>query len=67
MAFSGLVNGLIEQVIEKRKPFLGICVGMQVMATLGREHGETHGFDWIQGQIVKIKPDDIDLKIPHMV
>ena len=66
LAFSGLVNGLIEQVIEKRKPFLGICVGMQVMATLGREHGETHGFDWIQGQIVKIKPDDIDLKIPHM-
>ena len=65
-AFPGLVDALIEQVIGKKKPFLGICVGMQLMATLGREYGETAGFDWIRGNIVKLKPDNINLKIPHM-
>ena len=61
-----LIDGIIEQVIVNRKPFLGICVGMQLMATLGREHGETSGFDWIQGQIVKIEPESTNLKVPHM-
>jgi glutamine amidotransferase len=65
-AFPGLVDALIEQVIGKKKPFLGICVGMQLMATLGREYGETAGFDWIRGNVVKLKPDNINLKIPHM-
>ncbi len=66
LACPGLLEELIEQVIEKRKPFLGICVGMQLMATLGKEHGETRGFNWIPGQIVKIVRDDINVKIPHM-
>lgn len=47
-------------------PFLGICVGMQLMADLGREHGETAGFGWIPGEVVRIRPDDPALKIPHM-
>jgi glutamine amidotransferase len=65
-AVPDLVDVLIEQVIGKKKPFLGICVGMQLMAALGSEHGETPGFGWIQGKIVELKPDNINLKIPHM-
>ena len=65
-ATPNLIDALIEQVIGNRKPFLGICVGMQLMATLGREHVETPGLGWIQGQIIKTKPNDINLKIPHM-
>jgi len=48
-------------------PFLGICVGMQMLATWGREHGQdTEGFDWISGEVVSITPNDPTLKIPHM-
>ncbi len=48
-------------------PFLGICVGMQMMATVGREHGHvTKGFDWIGGEVVEMQPNDPDLKVPHM-
>ena len=66
LALPGLVDELVRQVVDKQKPFLGICVGMQLMATLGLEHGKTTGFDWIKGQIVKIKPNGVELKIPHM-
>ena len=66
LAFPGLVDGLLEHVVEKQKPFLGICVGMQLMATLGLENGNTKGFDWIKGQVVKIKSNGMELKIPHM-
>ena len=66
LAFPGLEDELIKQVIEKQKPFLGICVGMQLMATVGLEYGKTAGFDWIKGQIEKIKPNRKELKIPHM-
>ena len=55
-----------EDVIEKGKPFLGICVGMQLMATRGLEHQVTNGFDWISGDVVAIEPADKTLKIPHM-
>ena len=65
-AVLGMIEALEEQVINAKKPFLGICVGMQLMATLGREHGETAGFDWIGGEVVEIKPNDATLKIPHM-
>ena len=57
---------LQEQVIQAGKPFLGICVGMQLMATRGLEGEETTGFGWIKGEVCKIEPNDPRLKIPHM-
>jgi len=63
---TGMAEVLQTQVIAKGHPFLGICVGMQLMASIGREHGDTKGFDWIKGEVVKIRPDDPDLKVPHM-
>ena len=62
----GLRAALETAVIEKARPFLGICVGMQLMATRGLEHGETPGFDWIAGDVVAIEPASPELKIPHM-
>jgi glutamine amidotransferase len=53
-------------VIEKGKPFLGICVGMQLMGTRGLEHKVTEGLGWIPGDVVAIEPADPSLKIPHM-
>lgn len=63
---SGLFEATREMVIDKGRPFLGICVGMQMMATWGREYEDTRGFDWIGGEIVKITPADKALKVPHM-
>ena len=65
-AVPGMIAALEEQVIKQKKPFLGICVGMQLMATRGLEHGETAGFNWIEGEVVEIKPAEATLKIPHM-
>ena len=65
-ALPGLDAALREAVIERGRPFLGICVGMQLMATRGLEHGESAGLDWIGGDVVAIKPADTALKIPHM-
>ena len=65
-AVDGMVDALQEVVIEKGQPFLGICVGMQLMATVGREHGDHAGLDWIKGDIVPLSPDDQSLKVPHM-
>ncbi len=65
-AIAGMHEALQQQVIEKGHPFLGICVGMQLMASIGREHGSTPGFNWIKGEVIKIKPDDPELKVPHM-
>lgn len=62
----GMIEALEEVVRVKARPFLGICVGMQLMATRGLEHGMTYGFGWIPGDVVAIKPDDPALKIPHM-
>jgi glutamine amidotransferase len=62
----GMPQILQEKIIEKGHPFLGICVGMQLMARIGREHGDTKGFGWIGGEVVKIRPDDPELKVPHM-
>lgn len=64
--FDGLEEALLEAVEAKARPFLGICVGMQMMATLGREYEDVAGFDWISGQVVRITPDDPALKVPHM-
>jgi glutamine amidotransferase len=56
----------IEEEVGRGKPFYGICVGMQLMASRGLEHGETAGFGWIPGDVVLVEPDNPDLKIPHM-
>ena len=65
-AVAGLVGALTEAVIHEGRPFLGICVGMQLMATRGREHETAHGLDWIPGEVLAIAPKDPSLKIPHM-
>lgn len=65
-AVPGMVETLTDVVRAKGRPFLGICVGMQLMATRGLEFGETAGLDWIGGDVVAIEPADAGLKIPHM-
>ena len=65
-AVPGLLAALEDTVRRKGRPFLGICVGMQLMATRGLEFGETQGLGWIAGDVVAIEPTDPALKIPHM-
>lgn len=65
-AVPGMIEALEEAVIERGAPFLGICVGLQLMASRGLEHGVTPGLDWIGGEVRAIEPDDVSLKIPHM-
>jgi glutamine amidotransferase len=65
-AVPGMRETLQDQVIVRGKPFLGICVGMQLMATRGLEHETTRGFGWIAGDVKPISPSDPALKIPHM-
>jgi imidazole glycerol-phosphate synthase subunit HisH len=65
-AVEGMREALEEAVRKKGRPFLGICVGMQLMATRGLEHEERAGLDWIGGEIVRIEPADPTLKVPHM-
>ncbi len=64
--YGGLFEAISEAVITRGRPFLGICVGMQMMASWGREYTDTAGFDWIKGEVVKITPADAALKVPHM-
>ncbi|WP_111429799.1 imidazole glycerol phosphate synthase subunit HisH [Rhodobacteraceae bacterium DSL-40] len=66
MAVDGMFEAIRTRVIDQGAPFLGICVGQQLMASRGLEHGVTEGFGWIPGEVVKIKPSDPALKIPHM-
>ena len=65
-AVEGMREVLQQQVIARGRPFLGICVGMQLMATRGLEHQTTQGLGWVAGDVVRITPDDPALKIPHM-
>ena len=62
----GLVEAMEERVIGKGVPFLGICVGMQLMADRGLEHGSTLGLGWIAGQVELIERTDPHIKVPHM-
>jgi imidazole glycerol-phosphate synthase subunit HisH len=63
---SGLLETLEAAVFQHNVPFLGICVGMQLMASFGVEYGKTPGLGWIKGEILPLKPREENLKIPHM-
>ena len=65
-AVPGMIEALQDAVIDKGRTFLGICVGMQLMATRGLEFGETAGLGWLEGDVAAITPADTALKIPHM-
>ena len=62
----GLFEAMEEAVITAGRPFLGICIGMQMLATRGLEYTPTPGFDWIGGEVERIAPADPALKVPHM-
>ncbi|WP_136657962.1 imidazole glycerol phosphate synthase subunit HisH [Nitratireductor sp. XY-223] len=66
MAVDGMEEALFEAVEKKARPFLGICVGMQLMATRGLEKVETPGFGWIRGDVRIMEPEDPSLKIPQI-
>jgi imidazole glycerol-phosphate synthase subunit HisH len=65
-AVHGMIEALSEKVQKQGAPFFGICVGMQLMATRGLEHGETKGLGWIRGDVAALSSSDPSLKIPHM-
>lgn len=65
-ALPGVVEALNDFAITRARPFLGICVGMQLMARRGLEYGTTPGLDWIPGEVVALEPGDPNLKVPHM-
>jgi glutamine amidotransferase len=65
-AVAGMVDALNMCVRQQGRPFLGICVGMQLMAERGREYEVTEGLGWIPGEVDRITPSDPNLKIPHM-
>jgi imidazole glycerol-phosphate synthase subunit HisH len=66
LAIDGMVEAMTEAVEKRGTPFLGICVGMQLLAERGLEHGVTPGLGWIAGEVAPIEPRDPALKIPHM-
>lgn len=63
---TGLFEAIAESVRERGRPFLGICIGMQMLASRGLEFEPTEGFGWIPGEVVRIAPADPALKVPHM-
>jgi glutamine amidotransferase len=65
-AVDGMAEALIEAVEQRARPFLGICVGMQLMSSRGLEKTTTQGFGWIAGDVVEMTPDDSELKIPQI-
>jgi len=66
LAISGMKDAIEEKIRFEGKPFLGICVGMQLLATEGHEHGTHKGMGWIDGTTEALRPTDRTLKIPHM-
>lgn len=65
-AIPGMVGAMNEAVLKRARPFLGVCVGMQLMADAGEEHGEHRGLGWIGGSVRALVPSDPTLKVPHM-
>lgn len=65
-AVSGMEQALAEAVLARGRPFLGICVGMQMLATRGHEFRLTDGLGWVPGQVTRLAPVDHALKVPHM-
>ena len=65
-AVPGMVDALNERVIKRGAPFLGVCVGMQLMADAGEEFGTHPGLGWIPGIVAKLEPDDPQARVPHM-
>ena len=65
-AVTGVHDAMREAVIDKGRPFLGICVGMQMLAARGHEYETVEGLGWIPGDVVRIDPSDPTLKVPHM-
>jgi glutamine amidotransferase len=65
-AVPGMVDALTDAVINKGRPFLGVCVGMQLMSSRGLEKTITEGLGWIPGDVVEMTPDDSSLKIPQI-
>jgi imidazole glycerol-phosphate synthase subunit HisH len=63
---AGMIEALHEAVCRNGRPFLGICVGMQLMAERGREYAVTDGMGWLRGEVCRISPKNHALKIPHM-
>lgn len=63
---SGLYDAMVEAVETKGRPFMGICVGMQLMAHWGREYEDTKGLNWVDGEVIRITPNVTALKVPHM-
>jgi glutamine amidotransferase len=66
LGIPGLVEAMHERVFVGGAPFMGICVGMQLLASRGVEHGITEGLDWIPGEVRLIESTDPAIKIPHM-
>lgn len=65
-AVPGMIEALTESILQRGKPLLGICVGMQLFAERGLEHGVHEGLGWLPGEVVAMTPADKALKIPHM-
>lgn len=63
---SVLVGVLEREILEKKKPFLGICLGMQLLASLGKEYKETKGLNWIPGTVRRFEVDEKKFRIPHV-
>lgn len=65
-AIPGMVEALRARVLEEGIPFLGVCVGMQLLADEGHEHGVTPGLGWIPGKVIALTPTDPTARVPHM-
>lgn len=65
-AIDGMIQALEEATVAMGRPFLGICIGMQMLASVGREYETVPGLGWIDGEVVRIEPGEKALKVPHM-
>lgn len=66
LASRGWIEVLAHEVIDAGKPFLGLCLGMQLLATKGEEHKSCDGLDWIPGRVLRMSPTDPDARVPHI-